>query len=92
MSFEHWRGSGGLETILSYGLDAHVALEGDSLRPQDLSKKLPETHLRFFSALEDVCSTGRYCFVHAGLRPVSRSSGSALRTWPGFGGFLEFCR
>jgi serine/threonine protein phosphatase 1 len=67
--FEDWRLVGGLETVLSYGVEARPLLARGGIRPQDLAEKIPVSHLRFFSALENVCPVGRYCFVHAGLRP-----------------------
>jgi serine/threonine protein phosphatase 1 len=68
--FEEWRMLGGLETILSYGVDARSLLrEAKTIRPQDLIERLPVAHTRFLSALENVRKFGRYCFVHAGLRP-----------------------
>ena len=68
--FENWRNLGGLETILSYGVDARALLRrGGTIRPRDLAEKLPVSHIRFLSALENVRQVGRYCFVHAGLRP-----------------------
>jgi serine/threonine protein phosphatase 1 len=69
-SFDDWRAVGGLETALSYGVDARALLaHGGTIRPRDLAEKLPIPHLRFFSALEDMHLIGRYCFVHAGIRP-----------------------
>ena len=67
--FEDWRRLGGLETILSYGVDARSLLASGGVRPRDLAEKVPVSHLRFISSLKDVYRIGRYCFVHAGLRP-----------------------
>jgi serine/threonine protein phosphatase 1 len=68
--FEDWRAVGGLETVLSYRVDARALLaRGGTIRPRDLAEKLPVSHLRFISALEDICQIGRYCFVHAGIKP-----------------------
>lgn len=68
-SFEDWRRLGGLETMLSYGVDARGLLAKGGIGPRDLAEKVPVSHLRFISSLESVYRTGRYCFVHAGLRP-----------------------
>jgi serine/threonine protein phosphatase 1 len=67
--FEDWRRLGGLETILSYGVDARRLLANGDVRPRDLAEKVPRSHLRFLSSLANVYTIGRYCFVHAGLRP-----------------------
>jgi serine/threonine protein phosphatase 1 len=68
-SFEDWRPLGGLETILSYGVDARVLLERGGIGPRDLAEKVPVSHLRFISALGSLYRCGEYCFVHAGVRP-----------------------
>jgi serine/threonine protein phosphatase 1 len=67
--FDDWRRLGGLETILSYGVDARRLLEKGGVRPGDLAEKVPVSHLRFISSLKSVYTAGGYCFVHAGLRP-----------------------
>ncbi len=66
--FEAWRMFGGLETALSYGVDARL-LKGDGLKPPDLARLMPAAHLAFLSALEPYYVSGGYCFVHAGVRP-----------------------
>jgi serine/threonine protein phosphatase 1 len=68
-SFEGWRRLGGLETVLSYGVDARGLLEKGGIRPRDLAENVPASHLRFISSLKNVYTIGRYCFAHAGLRP-----------------------
>ncbi len=68
-SFEGWRRLGGLETVLSYGVDARGLLEKGGIRPRDLAENVPTSHLRFISSLKNVYTIGRYCFAHAGLRP-----------------------
>jgi serine/threonine protein phosphatase 1 len=67
--FEDWRRLGGLETILSYGVDARALLEKGGVRPRDLAEKVPIGRLRFISLLKSAYTAGGYCFVHAGLRP-----------------------
>ena len=68
--FEHWRAIGGLETVLSYGVDARALFAAHgAVRPRDLAERLPAAHIRFFSILESVHLRGPYCFVHAGIRP-----------------------
>ena len=68
-SFEDWRRLGGLETVLSYGVDARGLLAKGGVQPRDLAEKIPVSHLRFISSLASLHSAGGYCFVHAGLRP-----------------------
>jgi serine/threonine protein phosphatase 1 len=82
--FENWRKMGGLETILSYDVDARALLANEgTIRPRDLAERLPVSHIRFFSALQNFYVCGRYCFVHAGIRPgipIARQSIEDL-TW-----------
>jgi serine/threonine protein phosphatase 1 len=67
--FGDWRALGGLETILSYGVDARSLLGRGDIQPEDLAMKMPVSHFQFFSTLNVVWRVGQYCFVHAGLRP-----------------------
>ncbi|HYA74435.1 MAG TPA: metallophosphoesterase [Roseiarcus sp.] len=68
--FENWRKLGGLETILSYGVDARARLaRGGTISRRDLAERLPLSHMRFIAGLETLRRFGPYCFVHAGLRP-----------------------
>ncbi|HEY1945104.1 MAG TPA: metallophosphoesterase family protein [Roseiarcus sp.] len=67
--FEDWRRLGGLETVLSYGVDARKLLANGGIHPRDVAEKIPVSHLRFLSSLRGRYTIGRYCFVHAGLRP-----------------------
>jgi serine/threonine protein phosphatase 1 len=68
-SFEDWRRFGGLETVLSYGVDARALLARGAVRPRDLAEKIPAPHLRFLSSLKTIHTLGQYCFAHAGIRP-----------------------
>jgi serine/threonine protein phosphatase 1 len=68
-SFEDWRRLGGLETVLSYGVDARDLLAKGGVQPRDFAEKVPVSHLRFISSLVSVHTAGDYCFAHAGLRP-----------------------
>lgn len=68
----HWLSTGGMETILSYGIapispeaSAHVISEtGARFR-----ESLPAAHLKFFVDLERYVTLGGYAFVHAGVNP-----------------------
>jgi serine/threonine protein phosphatase 1 len=68
-SFEDWRRFGGLETILSYGVDARALLGRGAIRPRDLAQRMPASHLRFLTSLKAIYASGRYGFAHAGIRP-----------------------
>jgi serine/threonine protein phosphatase 1 len=68
--FEEWRAVGGLETVLSYGVDARSILAaGGAIEPSDLLKRLPVSHAKFIAALKPKWTIDGYCFVHAGLKP-----------------------
>ena len=70
VSFEAWRAIGGLETVLSYGVDARDLLsQAKGLQPEDLAKLLPPAHVDFLQGLGDSLEIGAYQFVHAGVRP-----------------------
>jgi serine/threonine protein phosphatase 1 len=83
-SFEEWRNLGGRETILSYGGEARISLvSAGTITPDSFAKCLPRSHVEFLHRLENYKIVGRYCFVHAGLRPgvpVNRQSVQDL-TW-----------
>ncbi len=69
IGFEAWRTVGGAETLLSYGLDAKD-FSANYRVPRNIGHALmPEKHWAFFQALGSFHTIGRYCFVHAGLRP-----------------------
>lgn len=68
-TFEEWRNFGGLETLVSYGVDARGLLAAGDLAPAALAVVLPQSHRLFLAELENYCLFGHYCFVHAGLRP-----------------------
>jgi serine/threonine protein phosphatase 1 len=69
LPFAVWRGLGGVETLLSYGLAAAELTRADGPRCGALAERLPDDHRHF---LADLCRFHRvdgYGFVHAGLRP-----------------------
>jgi serine/threonine protein phosphatase 1 len=69
--FEDWRLFGGLETLMSYGvqpsLHADAAEQVELIRL--LNNALPEEHLLFLQSLLLSFVCGDYFFVHAGIRP-----------------------
>lgn len=66
-----WLLQGGLETMLSYGIQPPAAVgaeDKDWIAAADaLKAKLPESHLAFLNALERYVVLGDYAFVHAGV-------------------------
>jgi len=67
-----WLASGGLATLLSYGIDVPAGVSGEqraSLVQQGLQNALPESHQRFLAQLRTLHIEGSYLFVHAGIRP-----------------------
>ena len=52
--------NGGRETLKSYGIDPDA---------EDRKTKIPPKHLEFFRTLLPCYETGKYLFVHAGVRP-----------------------
>jgi len=66
-----WSKIGGLETLMSYGLQPTI--NADAATQAELSKALknalPVTHLNFLDNLMSSFPCGGYFFVHAGVRP-----------------------
>lgn len=74
---------GGRETLMSYGLDPAI---GDSMPSEDLvewmQNNVPLDHVEFISGFSDLIESGKYIFVHAGLRPnvpLDKQSATDLR-------------
>jgi serine/threonine protein phosphatase 1 len=67
--FDDWRAFGGLETILSYGVDARAILNRGAMDRRYVAEKIPFSHFRFISALRNFYRCGAYIFAHAGVRP-----------------------
>ena len=67
-----WRRFGGLETLMSYGVDGALLI-GPRTDPvairDDFRRKLPDSHGAFLGALKLSHIAGGYYFVHAGARP-----------------------
>jgi serine/threonine protein phosphatase 1 len=84
-SWEVYRRLGGVETLLSYGVDRELLMPGVApprVRDAFLSV-FPKTHHEFLRALAFSYDCGDYHFVHAGVRPgVALESQSAEdRLW-----------
>lgn len=61
---------GGLETILSYGIDKEVLLAADTEEMQRLmNEAIPQDDFDFLDSFKKMVRIGDYVFVHAGVRP-----------------------
>jgi serine/threonine protein phosphatase 1 len=66
-----WRHLGGLETLLSYGIDVGKVLKesGYPGLSQCFNQKLPPQHRALLARLKPSITIGDYFFCHAGVRP-----------------------
>ena len=67
----NWQRHGGLENLLSYGVDL-IGLQnedGPDIVMREYREKFPLTHFKFFSNLPLCVEFGDYFFAHAGVRP-----------------------
>jgi serine/threonine protein phosphatase 1 len=68
---DEWRLCGGLETLVSYGLEP--SFNPDAAEQTQLAKELavymPKQHLEFLETLDLSFGCGDFLFVHAGIRP-----------------------
>lgn len=70
-TWDKWRLCGGVETLLSYGLQPPVNPDRhEQVRLADeLKDAIPVEHLNFLGSLRVSYEVGDFVFVHAGLRP-----------------------
>jgi len=70
-TLDDWRRCGGLETLLSYGLQPTINPDRDEQArlADQLADSLPKEHLDFLQSLDPFYSCGDFFFVHAGIRP-----------------------
>lgn len=62
---------GGDATVMSYGIDADTYRSADYAELLTLMRAaVPEAHVAFLSAFEDLIEIGDYAFVHAGVDPA----------------------
>src|SRR5262249_3950584 len=67
--FEAWKAVGAIPTLLSYGLSPEFLEEASDARiRRALGSSVPDEHREFILQTAPYCQTGRYLFVHAGLR------------------------
>ena len=63
-----WLEWGGLETLMSYGVDGVAAKSPDALRAE-FAQVFPAAHRAYLEALPLYVEHGDYVFVHAGVKP-----------------------
>lgn len=65
-----WLGSGGADTLSSYGVLYDRGLTGSKIRElrDEFARRLPPRHIRFLSGLRPSITIGDYFFCHAGAR------------------------
>ena len=70
-ALDEWRLYGGLETLVSYGIDVKNVMRGAEYAAAQaaLREALPPKHLSFFKESKLSWSAGDYFFCHAGIRP-----------------------
>jgi serine/threonine protein phosphatase 1 len=68
---QNWRQFGGLQTLMSYGLDPPLVpnVEEQIELVKALLEIMPTEHLAFLKQLRPSFSCGDFYFVHAGVRP-----------------------
>jgi diadenosine tetraphosphatase ApaH/serine/threonine PP2A family protein phosphatase len=68
---QHWRGLGGLETLVSYRVPVRGLMIGKEYEQASkaLRSAAPPEHLEFISSLRTSLPLGRYFLCHAGVRP-----------------------
>lgn len=76
-----WRLHGGLNTLISYGLDVSFSPdEHEYVRlSQELAHQTPANHLAFLNGLRLSFQCGDFLFVHAGVRPGGNIEDQAER-------------
>jgi len=67
---EEWRQFGGLETLMSYGIQPSINPDAEErIRLiKELNEVMPPDHLRFLRSLRPSFVCGDFLFVHAGVR------------------------
>lgn len=73
-AFEDWHRIGGLETLVSYGID-YVRFPGEQDEIEirrEFAARFPPEHRQFLNGLATTIDLGAYFFVHAGARPGVR--------------------
>jgi len=70
--FDQWMRLGGLETLMSYGIERQVLANGRSIAELQAAfhRALPSSHIRFFRELKLSFVCGDFFFTHAGVKPA----------------------
>jgi serine/threonine protein phosphatase 1 len=70
-TLREWSRIGGLETLMSYGLQPAINADADVQRElaKAFNAALPVSHRHFLSRLSSSFNCGDYFFAHAGVRP-----------------------
>jgi serine/threonine protein phosphatase 1 len=70
-SFEDWRQFGGMQTLMSYGIQPTLNPNTDEQADliAALNEVMPGDHLKFLKSLKPSFLCGDFFFVHAGVRP-----------------------
>lgn len=71
IAHEYWLGEGGMETLLSYGIDLGGFQEASVVAEllARIGNGVPAAHLEFVSSLPAMLVLPGWTFVHAGIRP-----------------------
>jgi serine/threonine protein phosphatase 1 len=69
LDFSIWRNYGGLQALLSYELDPFLLKHGGPRLLAAARSALPILHKKFLTLTRSYLKLGRYCFVHAGIKP-----------------------
>ncbi len=74
-----WRRYGGLETLVSYGIDYPMNMAETTLETcrAQLHQNMPDAHLSFIRRCRLIYEIGDYLFVHAGIRPGVKLEGQS---------------
>jgi serine/threonine protein phosphatase 1 len=74
-SHAYWLEEGGIETLLSYGVDLETRHRPEDVERrlrEDLGNHIPPGHLGFLHGLAAMLTLPGWAFVHAGIRPGIR--------------------
>ena len=64
-----WFANGGIETLMSYGVEVSMSPADASRVHADFRSAFPDAHRAFMEGLQVMHREGGYTFVHAGVRP-----------------------